>query len=141
MSEREGPYRIGQLADRVGVTAKAIRFYENEGILPRPQRTAAGYRLYSESDVERLLFVQRAKGVGLSLAEIADIIRIRDNGAIACVHVRQLLGRKAAEVNERLQALEVLKQELDALRAVAETTDLTVDSTCYCRILEHEVKT
>lgn len=131
-------YRIGQLAQRVGVSTKAIRFYEQRGILPEPARTDSGYRWYSERDVDRLQFVLRAKAVGLSLPEIADIVEIRDSGRVPCVHVRQLLDRKFEEVSERIRTLERLQNELDELREVAESIDVvSADDSCYCHILQH----
>ena len=139
--ERETHYRIGQLAQRVGVSTKAIRFYEQQGILPEPARTDSGYRWYSERDVDRLQFVLRAKAVGLSLPESADIVKIRDGGGVPCVHVRQLLNRKFNEVSERIRTLERLQNELDDLRTVAESIDrVPADDTCYCHILEHAAR-
>src|SRR5207247_2268340 len=89
--EVNGGLKIGQLAQQVGVTAKAIRFYEAKRVLPRPARGANGYRLYGQDALKTLTFVKRAAGLGLTLAEIRDIIAIRQGGAPPCVHVRRLL--------------------------------------------------
>ena len=67
--------RIGELADRLGVTTKSIRFYESIGLLPDPARTASGYRDYAEADAERLTFIKTAQRLGLSLDEIREIMR------------------------------------------------------------------
>ena len=87
----ETPLKIGQLAARAGVTAKAIRFYEAAGVLPRPARGANGYRLYGPDALDMLEFVKRATGLGLTLAEIKEIIAIRQGGRPPCAHVHRLL--------------------------------------------------
>jgi DNA-binding transcriptional MerR regulator len=69
---------IGRLAAASGISPKAIRFYEEQGVLPRPQRTASGYRTYGEEDLARLHFVRAAQNAGFSLREIARLIAVRD---------------------------------------------------------------
>ena len=64
----ERPLTVGQLAHTTGVPAKTIRYYEQVGVLPVPRRNPAGYRQYSRHDVHRLLFIRRARALGLSLA-------------------------------------------------------------------------
>jgi len=87
--------KIGELAQRAGVTAKAIRFYERKGVLPPAKRAPTGYRLYGDDAVEMLCFVKQATGLGLTLAEIKDIIAIRRGGRPPCAHVHRLLRDKA----------------------------------------------
>ena len=72
--------RIGELAEQAGTSTKAIRYYEQIGILTPPARTAAGYRTYDEAAMGRLSFVRAAQAVGLTLAEIRQIIAFRDDG-------------------------------------------------------------
>jgi DNA-binding transcriptional MerR regulator len=71
---------IGKLANAAGVGIDTVRFYERAGLLNKPQRTASGYRLYAASDVARLRFIRRAKGLGFSLPEIAELLRLNDSG-------------------------------------------------------------
>lgn len=97
--------KIGELAQRAGVTAKAIRFYERRGILPPPARAANRYRVYGEEAVETLRFIKQAARLGLTLAEIKDIIAIRQGGRPPCTHVHQLLRAKAAELDRKLKDL------------------------------------
>src|SRR5438093_8555998 len=87
--EVNGGLKIGQLARQVGVTAKAIRFYEAKRVLPRPTRGANGYRLYGQDAVETLTFVKQAAALGLTLGEIREIIAIRQGGGPPCRHVRR----------------------------------------------------
>jgi len=71
--------RIGQLAAQTGFSVRTIRFYEQSGLLPAPPRTEGGYRVYDQDAVARLRFVRSAQTLGLSLAEIAEVLRIRDH--------------------------------------------------------------
>ncbi len=101
----EGGLKIGELARRAGVTAKAIRFYERQRVLPPAKRAANGYRLYGDESVDMLGFIKQATGLGLTLAEIKDIIAIRQGGRPPCAHVHRLLGEKAIELDSKLKDL------------------------------------
>lgn len=98
-----GRLKIGELASRVGVTAKAIRFYERKRILPPAKRAANRYRLYDAAAVGMLSFVKQATNLGLTLAEIKEIIAIRRGGRPPCAHVHRLLHDKAAELDRKLK--------------------------------------
>ena len=110
--EAHGGLKIGQLARRVGVTTKAIRFYEAKRVLPRPARGANGYRLYSKDALEALAFVKQAAGLGLTLAEIREVIAIRQEGAPPCVHVRRLLQDKARELDRKRRDLIDMQRQI-----------------------------
>jgi DNA-binding transcriptional MerR regulator len=71
--------RIGQLAAQTGYSVRTIRFYEQSGLLPAPQRTPAGYRCYDQDAVTRLRFVRSAQALGLTLGEIGEVLRIRED--------------------------------------------------------------
>ncbi len=107
-----GGLNIGQLARQVGVTAKAIRFYEATRVLPRPTRGANGYRRYGQDAVATLTFVKQATGLGLTLAEIREIMAIREGGAPPCAHVRRLLQDKARELERKLQDLMDMRRQI-----------------------------
>lgn len=115
-----GGLKIGELAQRARVTAKAIRFYERKQVLPPAPRAANGYRIYGEDVVEMLRFVKQATGLGLTLAEIKDIIAIRQGGRPPCTHVHQLLCDKADELDRKLKDLvdvrRRIRQSLSAWR-------------------------
>jgi DNA-binding transcriptional MerR regulator len=108
----EGGLKIGQLARRVGVTAKAIRFYEAKRVLPPPPRGANGYRLYGQDAPEILTFVKQATGLGLTLAEIREIIAIRQGGRPPCAHVHRLLQDKARELDRKLRDLIEMRRQI-----------------------------
>ncbi len=101
----DGGLKIGELARKAGVTAKAIRFYERKRILPPAKRAANGYRLYADDAVDMLHFIKQAGGLGLTLAEIRDVITIRQGGSPPCTHVHRLLHEKATELDRKLKDL------------------------------------
>lgn len=116
---------IGELSTATGVPARTIRFYEEKGILPEPDRSPAGYRVYDSVAMNRLRFLQRAQKAGLTLAEIRSVVTIRDNGEAPCSHTRSLLEARKQEVAQRLRELEELQSELD--RLIKASSDLAPD--------------
>lgn len=100
-----GGLKIGAVARRAGVTAKAVRFYESRGVLPPPVRASNGYRVYGQDAVEMLRFIKQATGLGLRLAEITEIIAIRTGGRPPCAHVHRLLKDNAVELERKLEDL------------------------------------
>jgi DNA-binding transcriptional MerR regulator len=125
-----GGLKIGELALRAGVSPKAIRFYERTGILPPPRRAANRYRVYGDEAVDRLRFVKQAAGLGLTLAEIRDIIAIRQGGRPPCAHVHQLLRAKAAELDRKLADLLSLRKRIRQSLAAWKRTRTTAAAVC-----------
>jgi DNA-binding transcriptional MerR regulator len=115
--------RIGELASRSGVSTKAIRYYEDIGLLPPPRRLGSGYRDYEATTVDRLAFIRAAQAVGLSLGEIRGIVALRDEGQTPCGHVLHLLRTRSAELDRRINQLRSLRGELDRLVTRAEALD------------------
>ncbi len=103
---------IGDLAKRVGTNPKTIRYYEGLGLLSSPERTDSGYRLYAESDVERLRFILNAKSLGLTLNEIKDIVDLWAQGTVPCGHVSRLLEDKLALLDAKIRELTAFRDEL-----------------------------
>ena len=108
--------RIGEAAGRAGVTAKTIRFWEDQHLLPPPARTAAGYRDYDPRIVERLAFIRHAQAAGLTLEHIRQVLGIRDGGQQPCVHVTGLIAQRLGEVEARLAELTRTRDQLVVLR-------------------------
>jgi DNA-binding transcriptional MerR regulator len=96
---------IGQVARHAGLSPRAVRFYEAEGILPHAQRTAGGYRLYAEHEVELLRFVAQLRHVGLSVADVRAIIRLREHGVPQLDRVIALLEARIAGLDRELDSL------------------------------------
>lgn len=128
---------IGQLARKLGINPRTLRYYERIGLLIPSARTAAGYRIYSELDAERLAFIRRAQRLGWSLNEIASIIAVREGGAPPCQHVRALAEAKAREIAARIAELETLRQEMGQLARVAvEVEPACAESSSICLAFE-----
>jgi len=126
--------KIGEVAERSGVPAKTIRFWEDLHLLPAPARTSAGYRDYDAAIVERLAFIRHAQAAGLSLEHIRQVLDIRDEGQPPCVHVAGLIARRLAEVETRLAELARARDQLAALAARAAAQD-PADCRGYCSII------
>jgi DNA-binding transcriptional MerR regulator len=96
---------IGALAARAGVTADTIRYYERLALLPRPARSAAGYRQYPPAAVNRLQLIRNAQQFGFSLRQIAGFLRVRDAGGKPCHDVRAAAERVLAEIDRQIAGL------------------------------------
>ena len=126
--------RIGELAEASGTTTKTLRFYEQAGLLPAPDRTASGYRDYAAETLPRLDFIRRSRSAGLSLAQIREVLDIRDAGAAPCQHVRDLLQARLEELDRQIADLQALRQTVAHLRDGAATVDvLACDAGAICR--------
>jgi DNA-binding transcriptional MerR regulator len=131
--------QIGELGKRADVSAKAIRYYEEIGIVPEPERTPSGYRDYDESALQRLRFIKAAQAVSLSLGEIREILAFRDRGEIPCAHVSELMNQRVATLSEHIRGLEQMRAELQELVVKAKT----LPEACgdgYCHIIENAPK-
>jgi MerR family transcriptional regulator, copper efflux regulator len=134
--------RIGQLAAQTGFSVRTIRFYEQSGLLPAPHRTPAGYRSYDPDAVTRLRFVRSAQALGLSLAEIAEVLRIRDYQGPPCSYVAELLETHISALDTRIKELTALRDELRARHPVGDEPDPArcgIDQVCY--VIEDDAPT
>lgn len=125
--------RIGKLAEATGTTAKTLRFYEDRGLLPPPRRTAGDYRDYGEDALARLDFIKRGRTAGLSLAQIRQVIEIRDEGVVPCGHVKQLLESRLADLDQQIRQLRAVREVVAHLRDDvhrADPADCHADAVC-----------
>jgi DNA-binding transcriptional MerR regulator len=113
---------IGALADATGVPAKTLRYWEAEGLLRKPARTAGGYRDYPDGTIGLVAFIRHAQTAGLTLRQIRQVIAIRDDGQAPCRHAADLVRESLEDIETRLRELEQtrtalhqLRQRLDAL--------------------------
>src|SRR5580704_6016714 len=104
--------QIGIVAKKIGLSVDAIRFYERNGVLPRPARTQGGFRRYGENDIETLTFVRRVQGLGFKLSEIRGLLRLRGNRLQPCAPVQRRLQEKLTDVQRKLGDLQKLEHEL-----------------------------
>lgn len=107
-------FQIGQVSQKTGLSIDAIRFYEKEGLLPRPARTEGGYRLYQERQVADLEFIRQAQQLGFSLSEIRELLSIQRHPVEACVHVQELIAHKLTVVRGKIEELRKLETGLSA---------------------------
>ncbi len=108
--------RIGALAARARMSVEALRYYERKGLMPAPQRTAGNYRVYDVTLVERLLFIRNCRSLDMTLAEIRELLRLRDAGEDDCAPVDALLEGHIRQVSARIDELRQLRQQLRTLR-------------------------
>ena len=104
--------QIGIVAKKIGLSVDAIRFYERNGLLPRPPRTQGGFRTYGENDVETLAFVRRVQSLGFKLSEIRGLLSLRGKRLQPCAPVRRRLEEKLSDVQQKLTDLHKLEHEL-----------------------------
>ena len=106
---------VTALAGQVGVGRDTIRYYERVGLLPEPPRTSGDHRRYPPSAVDRLRFIQGCQRLGLRLADIRDLLEVRDTGACACYPADVLLRRRVAELDAEVERLTRLRADLVAM--------------------------
>jgi MerR family transcriptional regulator, copper efflux regulator len=131
----EPPLKVGQLAEATSVPAKTIRYYEQVGVLPAASRNAAGYRQYYRRDIDRLLFVRRARSLGLPLVQLRDLTAGLEG--VGCATMRPRLQRLVTEqlraVQQQIDELHTLERQLMDVRERLETAAAPPDAKgCHC---------
>lgn len=109
--------RVSEVAARTGVGPDTLRFYEKEGLLSEPARSPSGYREYDESVIERMDLIRGAKTAGLRLADIRQILEIKDKGQCPCGHTRTVVDQRLKEISSEMTRLRELKKRLEQLLA------------------------
>ncbi len=106
---------IGRLARVSGVNLETIRFYEREGLLKKPPRTAAGYRLFPSETTRRLHFIKRAQELGFSLGDIRDLLALRIKPGAKHADIRARAQNKIEDIEQKIGTLEAMKRTLQSL--------------------------
>jgi len=123
---------IGEVASRSGVSRKALRLYEQTGILPVTRRTAAGYRVYQAEALAILAFVAQARRLGFHLDEIKEVVQIRRSGRCPCRHVLDLVRWKVDELDRTLADLTEVRRSLqELLRSSARSARRGAAAVCH----------
>ncbi|HFD80540.1 MAG TPA: heavy metal-responsive transcriptional regulator [Gammaproteobacteria bacterium] len=115
MDEPRKSYRISDVSALLDLTPDTLRYYEKIGLLPAVARSRGGVRLYSDRDLSRLRFIRRAQSMNFSLAEIADLLQMREDPQHARNDIRELTQRKLEAVEAQLAELDTLRRELQLL--------------------------
>lgn len=127
---------VGSVAEKVGVSAKAIRLWETNGLLPPAERTAAGYRVFTDDDLGVLRFIRQAKALGLTLSEIKDILELQRGGAAPCDRVTELLDAHVRQIDRTVADLRELRRTLTAARRAARESKRRGERAVVCHIIE-----
>jgi MerR family copper efflux transcriptional regulator len=127
---------VGRIAARTGLSPKAVRLYEANGLIDPPERTAAGYRTYTDEAVPVLGFIRQAQALGLSLKEIRDILDLQRRGEQPCALVTDLLDKHLADIDRRIADLQALRTTLRQARAQADQATDRGEQALVCRIIE-----
>ena len=132
MDTRTAELTIGKVARGAGLAIDTVRYYEREGLLDKPARTASGYRHYTTDAIARLRFICQAKELGFSLAEIKDLLALRVTPGKSCADVRARAVNKIEDIDHRIASLKRMRQALTKLAAACSGRGPTSD----CPILE-----
>jgi Cu(I)-responsive transcriptional regulator len=122
---------IGTLAKRTGTKVQTIRYYEQIGLLPEPERTEGGQRRYGDDDLDRLAFIRHARQLGFTLEAIRELLELSDNPGRSCADVDRIAHRQLKEVEARIARLEALRKELKRM-----LKECSRDTVSDCRVLE-----
>lgn len=109
-------FKIGEMAAAAGVGRDTIRYYERSGLLAVPDRTAAGYRLYAEADLERLNFIRSAQELGFTLDQIRQLLTVKASDSATATAVLEITLTKISEAESRIEKLSNIR---DILRELA----------------------
>ncbi|MBW3667084.1 MAG: MerR family transcriptional regulator [Actinobacteria bacterium] len=131
--------RIGEAAALAGLEPSTIRFYEQSGVLPAPERMASGYRDYTDEEVDLIRFVRRIRRLEIPLEDVRQIVELRNRGEAPCAVVREVMAREAAAIKSRIRELQELHGELERLQAKAgEFIDVWPQGPSVCQLVEAE---
>ncbi len=108
---------IGELARRGGVNLETIRYYERQGLLPKPPRTASGYRQFPPDSADRVRFIKHAQQLGFTLAEVKELLSLRVDPDKSCHDVEARARAKVADIEQRIKNLKAMHRVLSRLVA------------------------
>lgn len=128
---------VGEVAKEVGISVQAIRLYERKGLIPEPDRTAGGYRMYSKADVLSLRFIAGAKACGFTLREIRELTDLRSSELASCGDVRDRAIVKLKEIEDRLMHLKRLHEQVAQIVSNCPPGERGVDKCNIIRDIEH----
>ena len=106
---------IGEAAAETGVTAKSIRYYESIDLIPAAERSESGYRQYSDRDIQILHFIKRARGLGFSVAEVAELLSLYRDHNRASAEVKGIVETRLGEIDRKIAELESIRATLRTL--------------------------
>lgn len=129
---------IGEVAERAGVTAPTVRYYESIGLLRKPPRSGGGYRRYSEATVAELEFIKKARALGFSLEETREIVQLTRSGKRPCARVMDLAKARLSDVDEQMRRLSAFRNQL-AMEISRWETPIATGCDGMCQMIESSV--
>lgn len=118
---------IGEVASQAGVHVETLRYYERRGIVDKPPRSGANYRLYPNDTIQRVRFIKRAQELGFSLTEIAELLSLRMNPEASRADVKTRAEAKLTDIEAKIQTLQRMKKALRKITATCDGTGSTTD--------------
>lgn len=109
------PLTIGRLADEVGINLETVRFYERQGLLPKPPRSTSGYRMFPADASRRLRFIKRAQELGFSLNEIRELLTLRTSPRTTSAEIRKRAEAKITDIEGKIKSLDAMRKSLHKL--------------------------
>lgn len=130
-------FSIGEISQQTGVPTQTIRYYERIALLPEPRRAANDYRVYDESDIDRLQFVTRARQLDFSLDDITEILAFRERNEAPCSVVMDVMAQQINEIDKRIADLIRLREELAQLHRMGLTMPEDIEMKhCVCHLIK-----
>lgn len=126
---------IGEVARSTGLTASAIRYYEKHGVLPRSARNSAGYRDFTDQDVDLLRFVRRLRALNFPLQDVRDIVSLRSDGVAPCRSLRAAIAREASLVDREMRRLAAVRDQLRSIQVAADRIEDNWPKHCVCSLV------
>jgi MerR family mercuric resistance operon transcriptional regulator len=126
--------QIGEIAKRSKVNKDTIRYYERLGLISEPERTDAGYRIYSEDIIERLGFIKRMQELGFTLKEVDKLLGVKDNDEAKCSDITEFSADKLKEVQEKIRDLQQIERMLLDLQTCCSSPNET--GIFQCQVIE-----
>jgi MerR family mercuric resistance operon transcriptional regulator len=114
----------GSLANKTGVNAETIRYYEKAGVMPDPPRTAGGHRIYDESLVKRLFFIKRCRELGFTLNEVRELLKLVDGDEYTCADVLQNTNEQRTRIKNKIRDLRKMEKTLRAISSQCSGEDV-----------------
>ncbi len=115
---------ISMVAAKTDLSVDTIRFYERKGLIPKPARNSAGYRIYTQAIVERIQFIKRARAFGFSLNEIENLLAINNGGGPqACSGMKERIENRINEIDSDIDRLRQARTQLVRLVGICAECD------------------
>ncbi|NOG99779.1 MAG: heavy metal-responsive transcriptional regulator [Ignavibacteriae bacterium] len=125
--------KVGEIAKKVGVNIETLRYYEKIKLMPKPRRIESKYRMYDILDVQRLLFIKKAKELGFTLKEIKELLELKIESSATCGDVKIIAKHKIRDIENKITDLQKIKKILQKLVSQCVTEEISKDE---CPILE-----